>query len=367
MGVVDLRLFASASYVDQSGGLVVDDVQLVDKGYLTVRLAHVVKVNALPLKPKPNYRVTQHELRLLLSYLVDKADQPLRMRTEEFKTSASHIRRFVTESLGLGMLTAAAESYFGWSYGRRKLAHFDVLPISLAGRYAFSGIRPDLLFCFDDKNEPWWLAGEARGRSTKQPKRNSISAKQRERLDQLVSWSGRYDGHPVTMTWTYNGSEVVQVDLFDVQPPSSPPPPPTPSVEQSYDPAKGIRIHFEADLPMDAVAARVVKNVRPSIDLLYRSAPEPSEPRSIFGTRVRGEWATADLVAQSNLHLFLGILEDDLSPERYNAIRYEDGTLSPSATDQSDIQIEVLDRILIVIARDTILPPVWSEVVNLVQ
>ena len=289
------------------------------------------------------------------------------MRTEEFKTSASHIRRFVTESLGLGMLTAAAEGYFGWSYGKRRLAHFDVLPTRLAGRYASSGIRPDLLFCFDDKNEPWWLAGEARGRSAKQPKGNSISAKQRERLDQLVSWSGRYEGHPITMTWTYNGSEVVQVDLFDVQPPSSPPPPPPLSIEASFDPVKGIRMHYEEDLPMNAVAARVVKNVRPLINLLYRSAPEPSEPRSLFGTRIRGEWVTADLVARSNLHLLLGILEGDLSLEEINTLRHGSDALYSPTGDQSDIQVEVLDRILIVIARDTASPPAWSDVINQIQ
>jgi hypothetical protein len=169
------------------------------------------------------------------------------------------------------------------------------------------------------------------------------------------------------MTWTYNGSEVVQVDLFDVQPPSSPPPPPPAAIEASYDPAKGIRIHYEEDLPMDAVAARVIKNVRPLINLLYLSAPEPSEPRSLFGTRLRGEWVTADLVAQSNLHLLLGILEDDLSQEETNALRLGSDARYPPAVDQSDIQIEILGRILIVIARDTTSPPAWSEVIDQIQ
>jgi hypothetical protein len=125
--------------------MVADTVQVESEDHMPIRLADVVRVNALavPLRAPVNYQVLQHELRLLLSYLPDQVGRPLSLRMAEFRASSSHIRRFVTESFGLGMLTAPMESQFGWRPDVRSLDHFDVLPARLAGRYKAVGARPD--------------------------------------------------------------------------------------------------------------------------------------------------------------------------------------------------------------------------------
>jgi hypothetical protein len=371
MGLAAMRIFVSESSFDLGGGLVVDDVELETEGDLAVRLVDVVRVNAMavPLPRPVSYRVLQHELQLLLSFLLDEAGHPLVMRRAEFKASSSHIQRFVTESLGLGMLTAAVESYFGWPVDERSLAHFDVLPTNLAGRYPSSGVRPDLLFNFNGAGMPWWLAGEARGRYSKQPKGNSISAKQRQRLDDIVRWSGRNDRHPVTMTWAYSGSGQVHVDLFRVRlpqeyPPAHPSQPPAPS-----DGPRGLLtgFHYQEDLPPSAVVGRAEKNAQAVINQLYLSAPAPRESRSIFDAIVRGDWVTANLVAPSNLHFLLGVLDRYLPAEALSAIRLRAAATSPSGYDQSPIDINASGRILVVIARGITAPPAWSEIIRVLQ
>ena len=124
----------------------------------------------------------------------------------------------------MGMLTAAVQSHYGWQPSERSLANFDVLPTRLADLYPSYGVRPDLLFDFNEGENRWRLAGEARGRSERRPQSVVISAEQLERLEQIVAWSGRNDQHRVTMTWAYSGSDRVQVDLFDIQPPGEAPP-----------------------------------------------------------------------------------------------------------------------------------------------
>ena len=118
---------------------------------------------------------------------------------------------------------------------------------------------------------------------------------------------------------------------------------------------------------MSAVAARVEKNVRPAINGLYLSAPESTEVGALFDIRVRGDWVTTNLFAQSNLHLLLGILADDLPAEGITAIRRGGEAAFLPAVDHDDIQIEVLDRIFVVIARGTASPPAWPEIVNQLQ
>jgi hypothetical protein len=150
VGYVDLRLVYFIPDRDRTGTPTADILFSEELLRMPVRVVDVVRVNALavPLDAPASYAVLQHELRLVLSYLPDQVDEPLCLRTAEFRASASHIQRFVTESFGLGMLTAAVESQFGWELSERSLEHFDVLPTALAGRYQATGVRPDLLFQF---------------------------------------------------------------------------------------------------------------------------------------------------------------------------------------------------------------------------
>ena len=48
----------------------------------------------------------------------------------------------------------------------------------------------------------------------------SLTSKdQRDRLADIVAWSGANDLHPVTMTYAYTGAESAQIDLFDIAAP----------------------------------------------------------------------------------------------------------------------------------------------------
>lgn len=73
------------------------------------------------------------------------------MRHREFKASAGHIKRFVTESFGMGMLTAAVERHYRWKLSDSDLSKFDVLPAKFASLYPASGVRPALLFDFSSQ------------------------------------------------------------------------------------------------------------------------------------------------------------------------------------------------------------------------
>lgn len=351
---------------DQAGAPTADILFSEEIHWMPVRVVDVVRVNALavPLDASVSYAVLQHELRLVLSYLPDQVDQPLCLRAAEFRASASHIQRFVTESFGLGMLSAAVESQFGWELNERSLEHFDVLPTALVGRYQATGVRPDLLFQFHGRGHPWLLAGEARGRSAKPPKTSTASAAQRRRLDDLLVWSVRHSLHPITMTWTYTGSASVQVDLFVMD-----------------------EMHFNADgylsevsltkdrgqpgggglleLPPSVIGARAQKILRASADTLYGAAPEPTEVREVFGRRVRGDWVRADLVGPSNAHLLLGILDGEIASEDLVVIRQRPASRLSGGEDP--IQVSVMGRILIAVALGTATPPPWSEIIDRLQ
>jgi len=91
------------------------------------------------------------------------------------------VKRFISESFGLGMLTTAAERHHLWELKDSDLHNFDVLPAKLAAQYPGSGIRPDLLFDFTSQGQKQRLAGESRGRSSARPVLPA-SKSQRERL-----------------------------------------------------------------------------------------------------------------------------------------------------------------------------------------
>ena len=128
MGVIDVRRFDVATRFGDGGGLEVADNVLADEGTWDIDLAEVVKVNALavPADRELTYRVMQHELRMLLSFLVDEPESPLVLRHADFRASSGHVKRFVSESFGLGMLTAAVERHHRWALDDGDLHNFDV-------------------------------------------------------------------------------------------------------------------------------------------------------------------------------------------------------------------------------------------------
>jgi hypothetical protein len=297
--------------------------------------------------------VLRHELRLLLSYLPDVPHRPLSLRMGDFRASAGHIRRFVSESLGLGMLTAAVQDVYGWSSGRRNLANFDVLPTRLA-HYKSSGICPDLLFSFDNGGAPWRLAGEARGRSTPRPKGSQSTVVRR--LNEILGWSARHSHHPVVMTWAYTGSSQVKVDLFVGRGEGATSP-------SDIEPGTTVPLGFEEDLPVEAIVSRAEQDAAAAMDHLYRTGPRFDEARGPWNHEMRGNWVTADLLDPSTTHMLLGIL--DRAPEQGLVAsvrsRYQDRLDRPR---QDSIEVELLGRILVAIARDRDRPPSWLEVAN---
>jgi hypothetical protein len=365
MGLIDVRRYSVTTCVGGSGELVVGDVELADESEWDINLAQVVEVNALcvPADRSLTYQVMEHELRLLSSFLFDKPGAPVSVRHQEFKASAGHIKRFVSESFGLGMLTAAVERYYRWKLSKDNLKNFDVHPIKIAGRPPASGVRPDLLFDFSGQGDSRHLAGEARGRSDRRPRRPDRD--QCERLDQIVAWSGRNDFHPVTMTWAYGGADKVQVDFFDIQDPDP--------LRKADDISEGVK-HLvpssarHTDIPVPILRQRARDRTAAIADELYETAPQPTsaEARRIFGRNVRGEWTTADLVSPSNLRLFLGVLDQGPDQRQAGARRFARNTTYED-WDADPIQIAIAQRILVVVARDSPQEPDWSEVTSRIE
>ena len=365
MGMIDVRRFTVATYFGDSGDLEVEDIWLADEDTWDIDLAEVVKVNALavPADRKLTYRVMQHELRLLLSFLVEGPGSPLTLRHADFQASSGHVKRFISESFGLGMLTAAAERHHGWK-DDSDLYNFDVLPAKVAADYSGSGIRPDLLFDFTDPGHEKRLAGEARGRSSARPV-HPVSKDQRDRLADIVAWSGVNYLHPVTMTYAYIGAANAQVDLFDITLPDH-----LPASSEIVIADEGDVVttrtgrHFER---LTSIRPRALERAREIADQLYATAPQgvPGPARSVYGQNVRGSWATADLIAPSGLRFFLGLLDQPLTPEQAGAPRRRRN--AARQRDADPIQVAASGRILAVVARDATQDPDWSEVTSRIE
>lgn len=366
MGVIDVRRFNVATNFGASGDLEVVDISLAGKDTWDIALAEVVKVNALavPGDRTLTYRVMQNELRLLLSFLVDQPGSPLTLRHTEFRASSGHVKRFVSESFGLGMLTAAAERFHQWNLKHGNLHNFDVLPAQVAGQYPGSGIRPDLLFDFTDPGHEYRLAGEARGRSSARPL-HPASKDQRDRLDDIVAWSGVNNLHPVTLTYAYTGGANAQVDLFDILGPEHVDIAPEIDIADEYGlvtTPTGRRLEL-----LSFIRPRALNRASEIADQLYETAPQdvPGEPRSVYGRNVRGGWATTDLIAPSRLRFFLGILDRPLTPEQAGAPRRRRN--AARERDADPIQVAATGRIFVVVARDATQDPNWSEVTGRLQ
>jgi hypothetical protein len=366
MGVIDVRRFDVATHFGRSGELEVASISLADVSTWDIDLAEVVKVNGLAVAAdrKPTYPVIQNELRLLLSFLVDDPGRPLTLRHADFQASSGHVKRFVSESFGLGMLTAAAERHHRWKLNVSGLHNFDVLPAKLADQYPGSGIRPDLLFYFTDQGQEKRLAGEARGRSSVRPA-YPASKDQRNRLADIVAWSGVNDLHPVTMTYAYTGAANAQVDLFDIAAPDhfEVTPEMATDDEEGYVTTETGRRFERLEFMMPLALGRAVEIT----DRLYATAPHdaPGPTRSVYGRTVRGSWATADLIAPSRLRFFLGLLDQPLTPEQAGAPRRRRDISAQRDGDQ--IQVAATGRIFAVVARDATQDPDWAEVISRIE
>lgn len=317
-----------------------------------VDLAVVLEANTMAERDvdrELRYRVLQHELRMILSYLNDEGqDGRLRLDAENFAATAGHIKRFVSESVGLGMLTAAVQEYFAWEFGPDAIASFDVLPGELKGEFGTGGVRPDLLFDFKDGERV--LAGEARGRSEVGPSGMATRRKQHQRMAEMLRWSSDHGGYPVTMTWTYLGGSQVQVDLFTVSDRSV-------GSLRHVPPAGSLAVGLRRQFTDDATVRGELRAAR-----LFQTAPPvlSGEPRRLFGREVRGDWVTADLVRSSKVRLFLGAMEDPVPPSDLRAARSR-GRRSVEGR-AAEYETAISDRLLIVVARSESPEPEWPRI-----
>jgi hypothetical protein len=336
MAWITLRQFA---WTEQPGGVdrypeVADVHRVAADRLLPVELSYLAGVNALavPASGPVRYETRQHELRLVLCYLTNDPGGPVRLRDEPFRASASHIRRFVSESIGLGMLTAAVQAAYQWQ-APETVVPFEVLPTMLAGQHQATKARPDLLFDIPGLI----LAGEARGRSEPPPTR--VSALQRERLNSLLPWSHHHGTHPLATTWAYTTGHGATVDLFTRSgrlpgmsgPVGQPLPSPFPTQPELFDqdelgtpdgqrvagrPRRDARARdFDRSSPRE-LAATISRRVGDIADQLYKTAPQPDPPIRIGDETVRGSWTALDLLGTSTGSFLLGLLEHPLPLER---------------------------------------------------
>ncbi|RSM75964.1 hypothetical protein DMH04_37300 [Kibdelosporangium aridum] len=311
---------------------------------LPIDLSYAISVNALavPASGPVRYETRQHELRLVLCYL---DGNPLRLRDEPFRASAAHIRRFVSESIGLGMLTATVQAAYQW---QDPATHIDALPTALAGHVSATKNRPDLLF----DRPGLTLAGEARGRSEAPPTR--VTAQQRDRLNSLLPWSHHHGTHPLAMSWAYATGLGMTVDLFTrsgrlpgmLGPIGQPLPSPMPTQTDLFDqdqldaparqpepPVAPARRGGTRDLDRSSareLTLRISQRVGDIADQLYATAPDPGI--HVGGQRMRGAWVALDLLGTSSGSFLLGVLDGPISAEINARLRpsnqFEDDGLS---------------------------------------
>jgi hypothetical protein len=345
MSSVHARVWRFTVERGRAGAEAVEAVEM-QQDLLPVSLAAVVNINALAcdLRRTVDQRVRDHEISLLLSYIAGSpGDDPLQVDCPALDSSSLHIRRFVSECTGLGVMSAASEGLFDWRAGKDRVSSFDVLPGKLVGAYARKGVRPDLLY--DLAAGP--LAGEARGRRRDhQPMfpPGKGTAAQKARLLQLAQWSDRHDDHAYFMSWVWLGAGGVYVDVF--LPDNSP-------VIAMLKPEWGQRSgsapvwRFDVPRPDSRRRARPEEDLEQEMLLAAQAGPAPgpggdsmagaagtgegtvvswAEPvveeamdRSfgregnvlgwLSGAEVRGRWIRGDAVGQARHEVLLGVLD----------------------------------------------------------
>ncbi|WP_326662906.1 hypothetical protein [Streptomyces sp. NBC_00385] len=344
---------------------------------LPVHLSRLVHINALAcdFRREVDYRVRLHEARLLTSYLAAPSGLALQVDYPSLLATSLHVRRFISECAGLGVMTAGSEELFSWKPGRSTLHSFDVLPPGpLQTKYGTFGVRPDLLFHLP--NGP--VAGEARGRhrAAKTLFPMNADSNQKKRLLELAAWSADLNAHPYFMSWVWIGAIGVGVDIFipkaewwggdavqlgliqkeqeqdwwiD-----------SPRRERGRAPDDGM----ESGVPglllrrprtnVAAVSDRTDERVEQILDTLYQTAPSPVG--SFAGVPVRGAWAPADDLGAARHEVLIGVLDEYPSEER-RAGRYPEGIELAGA--RADVHLE--GRLLTVVREIGGTRPSWAQ------
>uniref|UniRef100_A0AAU1TWX5 Uncharacterized protein n=1 Tax=Streptomyces sp. NBC_00119 TaxID=2975659 RepID=A0AAU1TWX5_9ACTN len=360
----------------------------VGQGDLPVGLARLIHINALAcdLNRALDYRTKQLEVRLLASYLdVPGTGGPLQVDHQAFVASSRHIRGFVTECSGLGILTAASEALFSWDSAAHALHSFDALPGRMLTDYQAVGIRPDLLFHLPGGR----IAGEARGRHRRAkallPK--EPLAEQKRRLQELALWSGSHRNHTYFMSWVWIGRSGVAVDIFLPQdghwdgaldprwqrhsegrqwdfpvreqqrrPPARPPRhEPDGDLGPLLDSLPGM-LTSHATGPLQAVS-----RAQPAPDpqdqaahmaqRLYDTAPEADA--ELAGIPVRGTWVPADALGSARHEVLLAVLGEQ--PPRQVGVRER----LARAEGRFDACLD--GRLLTVVRSAAAPPPRWQD------
>ncbi|MFL9658090.1 hypothetical protein ACJ7VE_30750 [Streptomyces sp. PB17] len=215
MNIVHARLWHTKVSTGSDGLAEVVTATEVGRGPLPVSLSQLVGINALAcdLRGVIDEGVHDHEVNLLTSYVAEtKNGTPLTAHYPRLTATSRHIRSFVSECTGLGVMSAVSEALFAWKPDKRSLNSFDILPRQLVGVYGRTGPRPDLLFHLN----AGVIAGEARGRSRKEKSQFPATATkpQKDRILTLANWSIRNTGHPYFMSWVWIGPSGVVVDVF---------------------------------------------------------------------------------------------------------------------------------------------------------
>ncbi len=358
----------------------------IGQGPLPVSLAAVVNINALAcdLRKTVDQRVRDHEISLLLSYITSSPGTgALGVDCSALDSSSGHIRRFVSECTGLGVMTAASETLFDWKPGANGLSSFDVLPGKLVGTYAKKGVRPDLLY--DLASGP--LAGEARGRRRDHEQMlpaGQGTQPQKARLEKLAQWSVDHNEHAYFMSWVWLGTGGVYVDIF--LPDDSPA---TAGLKTGWIEVPGsaqpwrFRVprpdpRRRRDLEPDPLAARAdsapesgsegsahatgasagtaVSRAAVAVEEAMNQSFAREDTLGTFsGVEVRGRWIRGDAVGPAHHEVLLGVL-DERVPVDHRAQRRR----LASQTDRLDVFLE--GRLLALVKPVDSPRPSWDRI-----
>ena len=356
-----------------------DDLPLVygiapygEPAKLPVDVADVILVNAMAptASLRIEYATRVGELRLLRSCLLDKADGALHLAGGGFASSSPHVRRFVSESFGLGMLSASVQSAYEWVAGPDAPRDFDALPVSLARKYARSRVRPDLLF----RTADLLLAGEARGRSSR-PAASTLQ--QEKRLNTLLPWAHAHK-QPLVMTWAHLTEAGVTVNLYSsaeggswLDAPIGEPRPPSsnlyldvPTDDVPAGVAGDARAPVDPDDPPGAEpdaerppprstglgsAEAMFSASRETLPLLTRQlyASAPETPVRLADRRLRGRWVPVDPVHPDRGTFLLGVLEEPLSPRDGRVLTERLRARNRDVAGAGGVAVAVRDRLLV--------------------
>ncbi|MFE6461233.1 hypothetical protein ACFVP0_27715 [Streptomyces cinereoruber] len=384
MSTVRARVWRFTVEKGKAGAEAVQAVE-IGQGPLPVSLAAVVNINALAcdLRKTVDQRVRDHEISLLLSYVTgDQSKKPLGVEHLALDSSAGHIKRFVSECTGLGVMTAASEFLFDWKPGTGGLSSFDVLPGKLRGVYAKTGVRPDLLY--DLAAGP--VAGEARGRRRDAQQMfppGEGTPDQRKRLEKLARWSVAHADHDYFMSWVWLGAGGVYVDIFLPEGSAALTGLKTAWIEEPGD-ATPWRFHVPRLVSRSApapdsgsgqslkitnrvlatsaegpLARAAISRVGPAAEeAMDRAFSREEQTLGTFaGVPVRGRWIRGDALGEARHEVLLGILGERVETNRRRA---QPSRLASLTGDRLDM---FLDGRLLTVVRPADGPrPKWGRI-----